>query len=183
MGNRLTKIYTRTGDDGSTGLGDGTRVSKGSVRIEVIGDLDELNSQMGLLLSEDRTMEFRERLRPIQHLLFDLGGELSVPQVKTLDEHGVTFLEEFIDELNSSLPPLKEFILPGGNRTASICHIARAVCRRCERHMVSLGETESVNPVSLVFLNRLSDLLFVLARSFARQDDGEEIFWDKDSLK
>lgn len=183
MGNRLTKIYTRTGDDGSTGLGDGSRVSKGSMRIEVIGDVDELNSLLGLLLSEDRTDEFRERLRIIQHLLFDLGGELSIPRVKTLDERAVTFLETLIDEFNSSLPPLKEFILPGGNRAAAICHVARAVCRRSERHMVSLGETESVNPVSRNFLNRLSDLLFVLARILSRKDGGKEILWDKDPLK
>ena len=145
--------------------------------------MDELNSLLGLLLTEDRTAAFRERLRPIQHLLFDLGGELSIPRANTLEERTVTFLEQLIDEFNSSLPPLKEFILPDGNGAAAICHVARAVCRRCERHIVSLGETESVNPLSQVFLNRLSDLLFVLARVLARQDEGEEIFWEKDSLK
>lgn len=183
MGNRLTKIYTRTGDDGSTGLGDGSRVSKASARIDVIGDVDELNSLMGLLLSEDQTQAFRERLQPVQHLLFDLGGELSVPPASILDARAVTYLEKLIDEYNSELPKLKEFILPGGNESASVCHIARAVCRRCERHIVLLGEAEFVNPSSQIFLNRLSDLLFVLARMLARREDGREILWDKDSLK
>lgn len=183
MGNRLTKIYTRTGDDGSTGLGDGSRVSKTSPRIAVIGDVDELNSLMGLLLTEEKVRVFKERLQPIQHLLFDLGGELSIPRAKTLNERSITYLEQLIDEYNSHLPPLKEFVLPDGNRAASVCHIARAVCRRCERHIVLLGETEFVNPLSRTFLNRLSDLLFVLARILARQDGGEEILWDKDSLK
>jgi len=183
MGNRLTKIYTRTGDDGSTGLGDGSRVSKASMRIEVIGDVDELNSLIGLLLTEGKVAAFRERLQPIQHLLFDLGGELSIPRAKTMNERSITYLEQLIDEYNGLLPPLKEFVLPDGNRAASVCHVSRAVCRRCERHIVSLGETEFVNPLSRTFLNRLSDLLFVLARILARQDGGEEILWDKDSLK
>ena len=183
MGNRLTKIYTRTGDDGSTGLGDGSRVSKASMRVDVMGDVDELNSLLGLLLTEDQMGEIRERVRPVQHLLFDLGGELSCPGMKIVKEKSISYLENLIDEYNSSLPPLKDFILPDGNRSASICHIARAVCRRSERHLVSLGEAEFVNPVSRVFLNRLSDLLFVLARVLARLEGGKEILWDKDALK
>jgi cob(I)alamin adenosyltransferase len=183
MGNRLTKIYTRTGDDGSTGLGDGTRVSKASPRIGVIGDIDELNSLMGLLLAVDQTRAFRERLQPVQHLLFDLGGELAIPRARTLEENAVTYLEKLTDEFNGELTPLKEFVLPGGNQAASVCHIARAVCRRCERHIVLLGETEFVNPISRIFLNRLSDLLFVLSRILARQNGGREILWEKESLK
>ena len=183
MTKRLTRIYTRTGDDGSTGLGDGSRVSKDSMRIEVIGDVDELNSLLGLLLSEDRVTGHKERLQPVQHLLFDLGGELSLPNAKSLNEDSIQYLERLIDEYNKDLPALRDFILPDGNRAAAVCHVARAVCRRSERHFVSLGETEPVNPVSRIFLNRLSDLLFVLARNLARQDGAEEILWDKDTLK
>ena len=183
MGNRLTKIYTRTGDDGSTGLGDGKRVSKSSLRIEVIGDVDELNSLLGLLFCEAQAGEYLERLRPVQHMLFNLGGELSLPGVNMLNEASVNHLERLIDEFNKPLPPLRDFILPGGTSAAAVCHLARAVCRRCERHMVALGELESVNPLSRSFLNRLSDLLFVLARTLARQGGGTEILWDKDSLK
>lgn len=183
MTKRLTRIYTRTGDEGSTGLGDGSRVSKGSMRIEVIGDVDELNSLLGLLLSEAQVAGYKEHLQPVQHLLFDLGGELSLPDAKSLNKNSIQYLERLIDEYNEDLPALRDFILPDGNRAAAICHVVRAVCRRCERHMVSLSETESVNPASRIFLNRLSDLLFVLARVLARQDGAEEILWDKDTLK
>ena len=183
MGNRISKVYTRTGDKGDTGLGDGSRVSKASNRIEVIGDVDELNSMLSCLLAQDYMAEFREGIGPVQHLLFDLGGELSLPGTTTLNEKAIARVEALIDELNGTLPPLKDFVLPGGNRQASVCHFTRAVCRRCERHIVSLAETEFVNPISIIVLNRLSDLLFVLARTLARRNGGEEILWNQELFR
>ncbi|MGI9228554.1 MAG: cob(I)yrinic acid a,c-diamide adenosyltransferase [Gammaproteobacteria bacterium] len=182
MGNRLSKIYTRTGDDGSTGLGDGSRIAKSAPRVALMGDIDELNCIIGVLLTADMDESIHERLIDIQHGLFNLGGETSIPDYRMLTAASVKQLETYIDEYNRELPPLKEFILPGGNPAAARCHLARAVCRRAERTMVRLAETESVNEQGRVYLNRLSDLLFVLARLFSRRDGGSEIYWEKDRV-
>jgi cob(I)alamin adenosyltransferase len=182
MGNRLTKIYTRTGDDGSTGLGDGTRVDKSSIRIEVIGDIDELNSLLGLLLTKELDTTLRELLLDCQHALFDAGGELSLPDNAFIKPGYVIAIEQAIDRYNSSLPPLKEFILPGGNEVAALCHVVRAVCRRVERHLVKLNESAPVNSNTLMYFNRLSDLLFVVARTLARSQGGLEVYWEKERL-
>ncbi len=183
MGNRLTKIYTKTGDSGSTGLADGSRADKDSLRISVIGDVDELNSLLGLLIAIDIDEKIKGYLLDIQHILFDLGGELAIPDSETLTEAYVEYIEKIIDEYNASLPPLKEFILPGGSVPAAVCHTSRAVCRRAERQLVGLSKEISVNEDSLKFLNRLSDLLFVFARTMARSEGGEEIYWQSDRLK
>jgi len=183
MGNRLTKIYTKTGDSGSTGLADGSRADKDSLRISVIGDVDELNSLLGLLAAHGIDDSIKIILLDIQHVLFDLGGELAIPDSEMVTEARVEYLEKIIDEYNASLPPLKEFILPGGSVAAAVCHTARAVCRRAERQLVALSKEISVNEVSLKFLNRLSDLLFVFARTMARSEGGEEIYWQSDRLK
>ena len=183
MGNRLTKIYTKTGDSGSTGLADGSRVDKDSLRISVIGDVDELNSLLGLLIAINIDEKIKDCLLDIQHILFDLGGELAIPDSEMVTEANVEYIEKIIDEYNSSLPPLKEFILPGGSVPAAVCHTSRAVCRRAERQLVGLSKEISVNGDSLKFLNRLSDLLFVFARILARSEGGEEIYWQSDRLK
>jgi cob(I)alamin adenosyltransferase len=178
MGNRLTKLYTKTGDDGTTGLGDGSRCTKDSARIEAVGTIDELNSWMGLLIAECQDTEaLREPLTEIQHRLFDLGGELAVPGFTLITETMVTDLEILCDALNQSLPPLKEFILPGGSRTAGMAHMARAVARRAERTLVTLHASEPLNPALRHYINRLSDVLFVVARTLARRDGGNEVFW------
>ena len=178
MGNRLTKLYTKTGDDGTTGLGDGSRCAKDSARIEAVGTIDELNSWMGLLIAECQDTEaLREPLTEIQHRLFDLGGELAVPGFTLITEVMVTDLEILCDALNQSLPPLKEFILPGGSRTAGMAHMARAVARRAERTLVTLHASEPLNPALRHYINRLSDVLFVVARTLARRDGGSEVFW------
>ncbi len=177
MGNRLSKIYTRTGDDGSTGLGDGTRVDKDSPRIEAIGAVDELNSAIGLLLSEGLPGTVEPALTAIQHDLFDLGGELSIPGTSLVKAARVIALEELLDMLNADLPPLQEFILPGGSRAAAACHLARAVCRRAERRVYSLSRQETINRSALEYLNRLSDLLFVTARHLNSQGGRPDVFW------
>jgi cob(I)alamin adenosyltransferase len=177
MGNRLSRIYTRTGDDGTTGLGDGGRIAKDSSRMKAIGAVDELNSWVGLVLACEVSAAVSELLLRIQHELFDLGGELSMPGTSLLPDTYVGQLESDLDGFNEHLPPLKEFILPGGTESAARCHLARTVCRRAERALVSLSRDEEVNPVSLRYLNRLSDLLFVLARVLARADGGEEVTW------
>lgn len=178
MGNRLSKIYTRTGDDGSTGLGDGSRTSKTSPRVEAIGDVDELNSQIGLLLAEaDLPAAMRPTLTRIQHELFELGGELSIPGYARINEAMVSALETDLDALNETLPPLKEFILPGGSRPAAQCHVARAVCRRAERRLVAMSKAEAVTPATLMYLNRLSDLLFVLCRAINRALGHADVLW------
>jgi len=182
MGNRLTRIYTRTGDDGTTGLGDGVRVDKDSPRIEAIGDVDELNSLIGLLISTGVQGDVHSLLTDIQHALFDVGGELSMPGHTFIKPAYVQALEQAVDQFNAALPPLKEFILPGGNESACVCHLARTVCRRAERQLICLNRVEQVNPVTLKYLNRLSDLLFVLARTMARQAGGQEVYWDKGRL-
>lgn len=178
MGHRLSKIYTRTGDDGTTGLGDGSRIDKDHLRMESIGDVDELNSFIGLLLTEIAADDpFSALLARIQHDLFDLGGELAVPGYTLVDAQRIGELEESLDQLNEDLPPLKNFILPSGSRAAAQCHLARAVCRRAERGLVALNKTEQINDTSRQYLNRLSDFLFVMARLLARRDGGEEILW------
>jgi cob(I)alamin adenosyltransferase len=177
MGHRLTKIYTRTGDDGTTGLGDGTRVPKDHARVEAFGTVDELNSVIGLLLCEPVGGDLSAALTLIQHTLFDLGGELCIPGRRVLDEAQVTDLENILDRLNAGLAPLKEFILPGGTRAAALCHLARTVCRRAERRVYTLSGSEPVSPVALKYLNRLSDLLFVLARAVNQASDMPDVLW------
>lgn len=177
MANRLTKIYTRTGDDGTTGLGDGARSGKESTRIEAIGNVDELNSCIGVLLAENLEEGVRSKLENIQHDLFDLGGDLSIPGRVSMSEIQVTRLEQQLDQYNVTLPALKEFILPGGTRAAALCHVARAVCRRAERCVVRLSRTETVAPLNIQYLNRLSDFLFVLCRVLNRQQDVGDVLW------
>lgn len=183
MGNRLSKIYTRTGDDGSTGLGDGTRVAKDSARVEAYGTVDELNSSIGMLLAEKLPNQISEALIRIQHELFDLGSELCVPGYTAITPEHIVWLEQTLDGFNADLPPLKEFILPGGSRAAAICHMARTICRRAERRTLTLHRESPVNSEVLRYLNRLSDLLFVLARVIARQDGGSEVLWKHERRK
>ncbi len=180
MGHRLSKIYTRTGDKGTTGLGDGTRVAKDSLRVEVMGECDELNSVIGMILAHPVRETIRDVLSEVQHKLFDLGGELCMPGYAAIAEADVTRLEADLDGFNEELPPLKEFILPGGGPAAAACHLARTVCRRAERHMVHLGREETINPAGQAYLNRLSDLLFVLGRVLARDEGGSEVLWRND---
>ncbi len=178
MGHRLTRIYTRTGDDGSTGLGDGGRISKASPRVEAVGAVDELNSQLGMLLADAALPEaLRSTLTRIQHELFELGAELSIPHCARMTDEMVDALEKALDGMNEALPPLKEFILPGGSPPAAACHVARAVCRRAERCLVALAQSEAVSPVSLRYLNRLSDLLFVMARAINRTLGQPDVLW------
>jgi cob(I)alamin adenosyltransferase len=178
MGNRLSKIYTRTGDDGSTGLGDGSRVLKEDLRVEAYGTVDEANSTVGVILSVAGLPPPVARcLTEVQHDLFDLGGELCIPGHRMIGPAHVDRLETELDGFNEDLPPLKEFILPGGGPAATACHVARAVCRRAERRCWSLARAESVSPDALKYLNRLSDLLFVLARVLARHEHGSEVVW------
>lgn len=177
MANRLTKIYTRTGDEGRTGLASGDRVPKYDPRIEASGTVDETNCAIGLVLSEDIPDGVRASLARIQHELFDLGAELSLPEYRAINADHVRRLESELDELNRGLPPLKEFILPGGSRGAASCHLARAVCRRAERIAWALADQMTVNPDLLKYLNRLSDLLFVAARVIARQHGAGEVLW------
>lgn len=179
MGHRLSKIYTRTGDAGSTGLGDGSRTSKDASRIACIGDVDELNSLLGLLLCEPLSADVTPLLTDIQHDLFDLGGELSIPGSNLLNPHRPGILETAIDRYNNDLMPLKEFILPGGTRAAAITHLARAVCRRAERSLVQMGRNEPISEAAREYLNRLSDLLFVLARWLNLQDGRGDVLWDR----
>ena len=177
MANRLTRIYTRTGDEGTTGLGDGTRSTKESARIEAIGTVDELNSYIGILLTENLEIGVREKLENIQHDLFDLGGDLSIPGRVSMSKMQVTYLEEKVDQYNSTLPALKEFILPSGTRAAALCHVSRTVCRRAERCVVRLSRTEPVAPFIIQYLNRLSDFLFVLCRILNHQQGVGEVLW------
>jgi cob(I)alamin adenosyltransferase len=179
MANRLSKIYTRTGDEGTTGLGDGSRVPKDSLRIEAIGAVDELNSALGALLADVLPPEVRADLHDIQHDLFDLGGELSIPGYTSVGPQHVTRLENELDRYNADLTPLKEFILPGGSRGAALCHIARTVCRRAERRVISLAGAETLSPSLQRYLNRLSDLLFVLCRVLNRAAGVPDVYWQK----
>ncbi len=184
MGNRLSRIYTRTGDDGTTGLGDGSRVPKDSLRVEAFGTVDELNSAVGVLLAmPDLPPGVGARLTEVQHELFDLGGELCIPGHRVITAEHVARLEHSLDELNDALPALKEFILPGGGRAAAACHMARSIARRAERRVWALSRAETVSPEGAKYLNRLSDLLFVLARVLARHERGAEVLWRHDRGK
>lgn len=180
MGHRLTKIYTRTGDDGTTGLSDGSRIAKDSARVQAMGSIDETNSVIGMMLAElDAGDPVAETYLRIQHDLFDLGGELSMPGYALVSASRIEWLEQRTDELNADLPPLKNFVLPGGNRAAAACHLARTVCRRAERDIVSLASSESVNAPARQYMNRLSDLLFVTGRVLARRNGGAEVLWQQ----
>ncbi len=177
MGHRLSKIYTRTGDAGETGLGDGSRVPKESARIRAIGDIDELNSAIGLLLAEDLPAPVREALDGVQHDLFDLGGEVSIPGRQAIGDAHVVRLESLLDAFNADLPPLKEFILPGGSRAAACAHLVRTVCRRAERSLVALARNEPVSERARQYLNRLSDLAFVIGRLANRHAGRGDVLW------
>jgi cob(I)alamin adenosyltransferase len=180
MGHRLSKITTRTGDAGETGLADGSRVPKDSPRIAALGEIDELNSVIGVLLAEAIPAEVRELLEGVQHDLFDLGGETAIPGQALMVEAQVGRLERSLEDFNRDLPPLKEFILPGGTRAAALAHLARTTCRRAERTLVALARSEPVSTVARVYLNRLSDLLFVLGRVLNRAGGGSDALWKRD---
>lgn len=182
MGKRLTQIATRTGDDGTTGLGDNTRVSKDHLRVHAMGDVDELNSHIGLLLCEDLPAEAREMLVEIQHQLFNLGGELSIPGFELLKAEAVAALDEALAHHNGQLPKLEEFILPAGNRAAAQAHVCRTVARRAERAVVALGGVEPLRETPRQYLNRLSDLMFVLARAFNRMNGGDDVYWKSERM-
>jgi cob(I)alamin adenosyltransferase len=186
MANRLTQIATRTGDDGTTGLGDGTRVAKDALRVRAMGDVDELNSQLGVLLAEPLPADVRELLVTIQHELFNLGGELSIPGFELLKADAVLRLDEALARYNATLPRLQEFILPAGTRSAALAHVGRTVARRAERAVVALAAHEAVNAAPRQYLNRLSDLLFVLARVLNRANldglGGDDVYWQSDRL-
>ncbi|MCG6938254.1 MAG: cob(I)yrinic acid a,c-diamide adenosyltransferase [Gammaproteobacteria bacterium] len=181
MGKRLTKIYTRTGDDGTTGMANGTRVAKDDLLVHAIGEIDELNSQLAVLACHVPD-GFIEDVRIIQNELFNVGAELSLGAAMLRQEH-VDLLEQSLDVLNQSLPPLKEFILPGGGLAASHCHVARAVCRRAERSLVGLDKQAALNKHLMAYINRLSDYLFVLARAISQQQGEDEIYWQSERLK
>ena len=183
MGHRLSKIVTRTGDAGTTGLGDGSRVAKDGARIEAIGTVDELNSSIGVVLAEGLPPTIQAVLTDIQHDLFDLGGELSIPGHAAITASHIERLEDAVEHYNADLPPLKEFILPGGTRPAALIHVARTVCRRAERVVVSLASHEQVSAWSRIYLNRLSDLLFVLARAVNRAGNSPDVLWRKDRAR
>ncbi len=183
MGNRLSKIYTRTGDDGTTGLGDGSRVAKDSARVTAYGTVDEANSTIGLILASDVPDDIRVLLTAVQHQLFDLGGELCIPGHAAIGNADVERLEQHLDAFNEDLPALKDFILPGGGEAGARCHIARTVVRRAERETVALSRLEPVRPEAVRYLNRLSDLLFVLARVLARASGHGEVLWHHDRRK
>jgi len=180
MGHRLSKITTRTGDAGETGLGDGARVPKDAARIHALGDIDELNSAIGAVLAEDLPEAAREALSQVQHDLFDLGGEVCIPGHTMIGTAHVLRLEDLIETQNAGIPPLKEFILPGGTRAAAAAHVARTVCRRAERSLVTLGRSESVSEAARQYLNRLSDLLFVLGRTLNRDAGRSDVLWRHD---
>ena len=183
MAHRLTRIYTRTGDDGTTGLANGSRVAKDDPRIEAMGDVDELNSALGALLAESLPEAVRVCLTEVQHELFDLGGELSLPGHAVMSEAHVARLERRLESFNAGLPALKDFILPGGSRAAALAHVARAICRRAERRGIALSRREPPPPVGLIYLNRLSDLLFVLARVLNRYAGVRDVLWRGKSRK
>ena len=177
MGNRLSKIYTRTGDDGTTGLGDGSRINKDSLRVEAMGDVDELNSVIGIMLTEPVPEHLIGLLTQIQLDLFSVGGEICIPGYVILQQTRIDDLEEAIDTLNDELAPLKEFILPGGSKASAYCHLARTVCRRAERKLVELHRNETVTDISLQYLNRLSDLLFVMCRTMNKEAGVLDVLW------
>jgi cob(I)alamin adenosyltransferase len=182
MSNRLTQIATRTGDNGTTGLGDNSRVSKGSLRVHAMGDVDELNSNLGVLLCEDMPGRVRELLVEVQHQLFNLGGELSIPGFELLKPEAVALLDAALEEHNAALPRLAEFILPAGTRAASLAHVCRTVARRAERAVVELGAVEELKDAPRQYLNRLSDLLFVLSRVLNRMNGGDDVYWKSERM-
>jgi cob(I)alamin adenosyltransferase len=182
MANRLTQIATRTGDNGSTGLGDNTRVSKDSLRVHAMGDVDELNSQIGVLLCEELPAGVRELLVEVQHQLFNLGGELSIPGFELLKPEAVALLDAALAQHNAGLPRLQEFILPAGSRAASLAHVCRTVARRAERSVVALDKAETLNASPRHYLNRLSDLLFVLSRVLNRMNGGDDVYWKSERM-
>ena len=179
MGHGLSEIYTRTGDDGTTGLGDGSRVRKDAPRVQAYGEVDELNSVIGLVLAHQPVAPVAQALQTIQHHLFDLGGELSVPGMALIQDEDILWLENTLDKLNANLPMLKEFILPGGSPTSAFLHLARTVCRRAERQCIGAGQHDDIRPAAIRYLNRLSDLLFVMARVQCRHECGQELLWNK----
>ncbi len=181
MGNRLSKIYTRTGDTGTTGIADGSRLAKDDLLIQAIGDTDELNSQLALLQCHIQ-ITLTEPVTGIQNELFNIGAELAMGK-RLIQPHHIHWLEQSLDELNATLPPLKEFILPGGGLAASHCHVARAVCRRLERSLVALNREQTLNPSLLAYINRLSDFLFVLARVISGQAGEPEVYWQSKKLR
>ncbi|MES2977531.1 MAG: cob(I)yrinic acid a,c-diamide adenosyltransferase [Pseudomonadota bacterium] len=182
MANRLTQIATRTGDNGTTGLGDNTRVSKNSLRVHAMGDVDELNSNLGLLLCEPLPDDVRELLVEVQHQLFNLGGELSIPGFELLKPQAVLLLDEALEKYNAALPRLAEFILPAGSRAAAQAHVCRTVARRAERAVVALDQTEALKESPRLYLNRLSDLLFVLSRVLNRMNGGDDVYWKSERM-
>lgn len=182
MANRLSQIATRTGDNGTTGLGDNTRVSKDSLRVHAMGDVDELNSHIGVLLCEELPPGVRDLLVEVQHQLFNLGGELSIPGFELLKPEAVALLDEALAEHNAKLPRLAEFILPAGSRAASLAHVCRTVARRAERAVVALGAAEPLKESPRQYLNRLSDLLFVLSRVLNRMDGGDDVYWKSERM-
>lgn len=183
MGNRLSKIVTRTGDTGTTGLGDGSRVAKDCLRIDSMGEVDELNSSLGVLLAEELPQAIRDALLGVQHDLFDLGGELCIPGTTIINAAHIARLEDLVTQFNASLSPLKEFILPGGTRAAALAHLSRTVCRRAERRVVHLANHENVSDFTRKYLNRLSDLLFVLGRTLNQAGSGGDVLWQKGQVR
>ena len=183
MANRLTQIATRTGDDGTTGLGDNRRVSKSSLRVHAMGEVDELNSQIGVLLCEDMPDVVRHLLVEVQHQLFNLGGELSIPGFELLKADALRLLDNALAEHNASLPKFQEFILPAGSRAAALAHVCRTVARRAERAVVALGAEEALNPTPRQYLNRLSDLMFVLSRVLNRMHGGDDVYWKSERMQ
>jgi cob(I)alamin adenosyltransferase len=183
MANRLSKIYTKTGDKGTTGLGDGARVAKDSLRVQAMGDVDELNSVIGIMQTEALEANIHAVLAAIQHDLFDMGGEICMPGYAMIKAERVTALETQLDEWNETLTPLKEFILPGGSRAAAYCHLARTVCRRAERTMTTLNSQEKITEISLQYINRLSDLLFVLCRILNKNANVPDVLWNNTHKK
>jgi len=181
MGNRLSKIYTRTGDSGTTGLGDGSRVAKDSLRINAMGDVDELNAVIGLILVEPMADVIRDCLTAVQHDLFNLGGEICMPNYALIKSERIAEIEQQLDAFNETLSPLEEFILPGGSRAAAYCHLARTVCRRAERAMHGLNHEETLTETALQYINRLSDLLFVLCRTLNKDAEVSDILWKNES--
>ncbi len=179
MKNRISRVVTRSGDQGQTGLADGSRVSKDSARIDAIGQVDELNSVIGLVISEGLPEKMRQELQAIQNELFNIGGELAVVKTSLITEEKLVVVEKLAEEYNQELPPLRDFILPGGTKTAALCHLARSVCRRAERAVVALGKQENISPVLYQYLNRLSDLLFIVARVANKMANESDIFWKK----
>ena len=182
MGYRLSKIYTRTGDKGTTGMADGRRIDKDDIQVNVIGDVDELNSIMGMLICKTDDKNIEELFFIIQHDLFNLGGQISMPEMSLLKAERTEWLEQQLDEMNKDLPSLKEFILPGGTEAAAVCHLARSVSRRAERNIVSLSKKINISSDVQAYINRLSDFLFVAARVLSRQQGGQEVYWNSEKI-